>query len=150
MTSLRNGNDLASSTLPVLRALDDTREIEHLYRSTVILDLSRDGRQSGKLVSRSYSRLVMTTWQAAPHTIPSECCPVNLLIRVDFPTEGNPMNPTLATPVRATSKPASSCQQVPKSPRLVCLQPPPPPLEVGVRSSRLSFASFAFSCPSLS
>ena len=81
-------------------------------------------------------------------SIPSECCPVNLLIKVDFPTEGNPMNPTLATPVRATSKPAVSRQQLDDEIQLVGIQPPPPPLEVGVRSSRLSFASFAFNCPS--
>ena len=50
---------------------------------------------------------------------------------VDLPTEGNPMNPTDATPVRATSNPV----------------PPPPPLLDGVRSSRLSLASLAFSWP---
>lgn len=61
----------------------------------------------------------------------SECCPVNRLINVLFPTDGNPMKPILATPVLATSNP----------------EPPPPPLLVGVRSSRFSFASLAFSWP---
>ncbi len=42
--------------------------------------------------------------------MPSECWPVNLLMRVLFPTEGNPMKPTLATPVRATSNPAPKGQ----------------------------------------
>lgn len=42
------------------------------------------------------------------------------------------INPTLATPLRATSKPKPG---------------PPPPPEVGVISSRLSLASFALSCP---
>ena len=41
-------------------------------------------------------------------TIPSECCPVNLLMSVLLPTDGNPIKPTLATPVLATSKPASN------------------------------------------
>ena len=35
----------------------------------------------------------------------SECVPVSSLIRVLFPTEGKPMKPTDATPVRATSNP---------------------------------------------
>jgi hypothetical protein len=42
------------------------------------------------------------------------------------------INPTLAMPVRATSKPTPAG--------------PPPPL-LGVRRSRLSLASFAFNCP---
>lgn len=41
---------------------------------------------------------------------PSECCPVNLLMSVLFPTDGKPIKPTLATPVRATSKPATADQ----------------------------------------
>lgn len=61
----------------------------------------------------------------------SECWPVSLLMSVLFPTEGKPMKPILATPVRATSKPAP---------------PPPPPLD-GVSNSRLSLASFALSWP---
>jgi hypothetical protein len=42
------------------------------------------------------------------------------------------MKPTLATPVRATSKPTPA---------------PLPPLVLGSSSSLLSFASFAFNCP---
>jgi hypothetical protein len=61
----------------------------------------------------------------------SECVPVRRLMRVLLPTDGKPMKPTDATPVRATSNPA----------------PPPPPLELGVSSSRLSLASLALSCP---
>ena len=68
-------------------------------------------------------------------------------MRVDFPTEGNPMKPTLATPVRATSNPAITCQTPLLQHNLKHLQPPPPPLDVGVRSSRFSFASLAFSWP---
>lgn len=52
---------------------------------------------------------------------------VNLDIKVDFPTDGNPTNPTLAIPVLATSNPIPG--------------PPPPP--DGVMSSRLSLASLA-------
>lgn len=52
---------------------------------------------------------------------------VNLDIKVDFPTDGNPTNPTLAIPVLATSKPI----------------PPPPPPPLGVISSRLSLANLA-------
>ncbi len=42
--------------------------------------------------------------------LPSECWPVNLLMSVLLPTDGKPINPTLATPVLATSKPAAGCQ----------------------------------------
>lgn len=64
-----------------------------------------------------------------------------------FPTDGNPIKPTLATPVLATSKPATNVHQhlLPVGKQFKLLHPPPPPLEVGVKSSRLSFASFAFS-----
>lgn len=44
------------------------------------------------------------------------------------------MNPMEAIPVRATSKPTPA---------------PPPPPDVGVRSSRLSLASLALSCPTV-
>jgi len=79
-----------------------------------------------------------TTWPGTEvnvvnsYAAASECCPVNLLINVLFPTDGNPMKPILATPVLATSKPAP---------------PPPPPPDVGVRSSRFNLASFALSWP---
>lgn len=59
----------------------------------------------------------------------SENVPVNLFSRVDFPTEGNPTSPTLASPLLVTSKPSPA---------------PPPPFDVGVRSSRRSFASLAW------
>jgi len=56
---------------------------------------------------------------------------------------------TLATPVRATSNPASASQK--RSGKIYCdvsdIPPPPPPEDVGVSSSRFSFASFALSCP---
>lgn len=67
-----------------------------------------------------------------------------------FPTDGNPMNPTLATPVLATSKPAGAYQN---HKRLLYdmfqsnSQPPPPPLDEGVSNSLRNFASLAFSCP---
>ena len=67
-----------------------------------------------------------------------------------FPTDGNPMNPTLATPVLATSKPARVDQI---HARLLYevfwsnSQPPPPPLDEGVSNSLRNFASLAFSCP---
>lgn len=67
-----------------------------------------------------------------------------------FPTDGNPMNPTLATPVLATSKPAGAYQD---HKRLLYdmfrtnSQPPPPPLDEGVSNSLRNFASLAFSCP---
>ena len=83
--------------------------------------------------------------------------PVRPLIKLDFPTEGKPlqegaarelgaerleekrlegthMNPIDAMPVLATSKPTPA---------------PPPPPEDGVRSSRLSLASLALSCPTV-
>jgi len=54
---------------------------------------------------------------------------VNLHKRVDFPTEGNPINPTLASPDLETSKPS----------------PPPPflPLAPSI-CSRLSYANLHF------
>lgn len=71
-------------------------------------------------------------------------------MRVLFPTDGNPMNPTLATPVLATSKPAEVYQNQ-ETPLTTCFDqnslPPPPPLDEGVNSSLRNFASLAFSCP---
>ena len=58
----------------------------------------------------------------------SEKVPVSLFKSVDFPTEGKPTKPTLASPLLVTSKPSPA---------------PPPPFEVGVRSSLLNFASLA-------
>lgn len=67
-----------------------------------------------------------------------------------FPTDGNPMNPTLATPVLATSKPAEVYQNHERLPYDVLRPdslPPPPPLDAGVNNSLRNFASLAFSCP---
>lgn len=67
-----------------------------------------------------------------------------------FPTDGNPMNPTLATPVLATSKPARVDQNHERLLYKVFWsnsQPPPPPLDEGVSNSLRNFASLAFSCP---
>lgn len=66
------------------------------------------------------------TSQTAIHT--SENVPVNLFRRVDFPTEGKPTRPTLASPLFVTSKPSPAA---------------PPPFDEGVRSSLRSFASLA-------
>ena len=80
-------------------------------------------------------------------SLTSEWVPVSLVIKVDFrcvnasvdpelpykltfPTEGNPTNPTDATPVRATSNPIPA---------------PPPPPDFGSINSRRSFASLALS-----
>lgn len=58
------------------------------------------------------------------------------------------MNPTLATPVLATSKPAMQYQDYAVPPEYrENLHPPPPPLVEGAKSSRRSLASLAFSCP---
>lgn len=57
------------------------------------------------------------------------------------------MKPTLATPVLATSKPATRYQRVFSPQFMANLHPPPPPLDDGVSSSRLSFASLALSWP---
>jgi hypothetical protein len=93
----------------------------------------------------------------------SECVPVSFDINVDcwttergdmdgraqqtFPTEGNPTKPTEAIPVLDTRDgriEMITCVQqylATSKPR----PPPPPPPPVGEMSSRLSFASFAFS-----
>lgn len=62
----------------------------------------------------------------------SEKVPVNFVNKVDFPTEGKPTNPILASPFLATSKPS-----------------PPPPLDFDIlsKSSLLSLAIFALSNP---
>ena len=62
----------------------------------------------------------------------SEKVPVNLVNKVDFPTEGKPTNPILASPFLATSKPS-----------------PPPPLDLAILSnnSLLSLAILAFKSP---
>lgn len=61
-----------------------------------------------------------------------EKVPVNFVKSVDFPTDGNPTNPTQASPLFATSNPS-----------------PPPPLLLRDYSiaSRFIFANFAFSKP---
>lgn len=41
---LRNRNHLSSSTLSILRSLDNTRKIQHLYLGAIVQDLARDGR----------------------------------------------------------------------------------------------------------
>jgi len=58
---------------------------------------------------------------------------VNVLRRVDFPTEGKPMSATRASPRRATSNPSPE------------EDPPPPPCSM--RSSERKRASFALSVP---
>ena len=59
--------------------------------------------------------------------------PVNLFSNVLFPTEGNPISPTRASPVFETSNPSP---------------PPPPPLLVPPSiSCALSLANLAFSMP---
>ena len=58
----------------------------------------------------------------------SEKVPVNLFRSVDFPTEGKPTRPTLASPLFVTSKPSPA---------------PPPPLDGGARSSLRNLASLA-------
>lgn len=148
MASLRDRNDLTTPTFAILGSLDDTRQIEHLNGSTIILNLAGNGGQRGKLVRSNYVASVSIESLALHQAQPSECCPVNLLMSVLFPTDGNPMNPTLATPVLATSKPATNNQAIIRISRdCICLQPPPPPLDDGVNSSLRNLASFAFSWP---
>lgn len=66
------------------------------------------------------------------HWATSEYVPVNLDRRVDFPTEGNPTKPILASPFLATSNPSP---------------PPPPFLEIASNCSLFSLAIFAFRSP---
>ena len=53
MTCFGNGNDLSSASLAVLSTLDDSRQVEHLYSSSVVHDLSRNRRQGRKLIRGS-------------------------------------------------------------------------------------------------
>lgn len=129
---LRNRNHLTSSTLSIFCSLDNTRKVEHLYLCAIIQHLAGDGGQRRELVGGSYIMLAQAPSMCPKKYlihIPSECCPVNLLIKVLLPTDGKPINPlfvqcqlpsrlhiicflcfrvtyTLATPVRATSNPA--------------------------------------------
>jgi len=59
----------------------------------------------------------------------SEKVPVNLLSKVDFPTDGKPTKPTRASPLFVTSNPSPA---------------PPPPFDEGSNSSLRSFASLAW------
>lgn len=59
----------------------------------------------------------------------SEKVPVNLFKSVDFPTDGKPTRPTLASPLFVTSKPSPA---------------PPPPFDGGARRSLRNFASLAY------
>lgn len=61
-----------------------------------------------------------------------ENVPVNLVSNVDFPTDGNPIIPTLESPLFDTSKPSSFPPFLPDAPSM---------------SSLLSLASFALSSP---
>ena len=111
MTSLGNSNNLATSTLAIFGSLNYSRQIEHLDCGSIVLDLTRYGSQSSEFVCSRWQGVSSYTADTSGASIPSECCPVNLLMRVLFPTEGKPMNPTLATPVLATSKPAARRQR---------------------------------------
>ena len=101
----------------------------------------------------------------------SEKVPVSLFSRVDFPTDGKPTRPTLASPTLLTSNPA--CAAKPQTMGMHCKKgydvpprmasqwrtmgikaevatlpsplPPPPPPVLGSKSSRLSFANLACS-----
>lgn len=71
----------------------------------------------------------MKHYELGKKPLTSEKVPVNLFNSVDFPTEGKPTRPTLASPLLVTSNPSPA--------------PPPPPFEGGARSSLRSFASLA-------
>ena len=58
--------------------------------------------------------------------------PVSLVSRVDFPTEGNPIIPTLASPLLDTSNPSPAGPVLPLLPSI---------------NSRLNLANFAFNWP---
>jgi hypothetical protein len=70
----------------------------------------------------------MEIYELREKKLTSEKVPVNLFKSVDFPTEGKPTRPTLASPLLVTSNPSPA---------------PPPPFVGGARSSLRSFASLA-------
>lgn len=97
---------------------------------------------------------------------PSECCPVNLLMSVDFPTDGKPIKPLLRVSMLDSNLTRQHLHTSDTSPCHIetnccpcelldsilistegAIPPPPPPPPEGVSSSFFSFASFAFSCP---
>lgn len=97
VAGLGYGNDLSTTTFTILGTLDNTRKIENLDFGAVVHHLSGHGGQSCKFVGRGCRRLLVNPTlthqtQSIPNE-PSECWPVNLLIRVLLPTEGNPMKP---------------------------------------------------------
>ena len=97
VAGLGYGNDLSTTTFTILGTLNNTRKIENLDFGAVVHHLSGHGCQSCEFVGRGCRRLLVNptlTHQAQfTQNKPSECWPVNLLIRVLLPTEGNPMKP---------------------------------------------------------
>jgi hypothetical protein len=67
------------------------------------------------------------------HAPTSEATPVSLLISVDFPTDGNPTNPTRATPVYRGKR---SSSEVPRR-RPVLFNNPPLPRRIQHQHHRL-------------
>ena len=55
MTGFGNGYNLTTSTFAVFGSLNDTRQIEHLDGRSVILHLTRDSGQGGKLISGGWT-----------------------------------------------------------------------------------------------
>lgn len=97
VAGLGYGNDLSTTTFTILGTLDNTRKIENLDFGAVVHHLSGHGGQGCEFVGRGCRRLLVNPTlthqtQSIPNE-PSECWPVNLLIRVLLPTEGNPMKP---------------------------------------------------------
>jgi hypothetical protein len=75
--------------------LNNSGKIKNLNLRAVVQYLSGNGRQRRELVRRRCCKNPsMSVTPILPSlSIPSECCPVNLLINVLFPTDGNPMKP---------------------------------------------------------
>lgn len=106
MASLGHCDDLTTTTFTIFGTLNDTGEIENLNFRTVVQHLAGNGCQGCELVCggcESEGQFPFSSTWSIPN-IPSECWPVNLLIKVLLPTEGKPMKPLLRVSLLLYSK----------------------------------------------
>ena len=117
-----NSNNLPTSTFTVLGTFDNTWQIQELYFGAFVLENSGDAGQGSELIRCDFGKGAYVKLKV----------PVSFVSRVDLPTDGKPIMPTLASPDLETSKPS------PTAPFL-------PPL--GSINYRFSLASLALSRP---
>ena len=88
--------DLLTSSLAILGSLYDSGQIQQLDLSAFVVQHARNAGQSCEFVCCYFRE---GSYLASP-------VPVSFVSRVDLPTEGKPIMPTLASPDFDTSKPS--------------------------------------------